>query len=51
MTLGHAQTGTAPHRPAWELSATLRGVLMLAPPLAVAVLEVFHPQPDETGKP
>lgn len=34
----------------WELSITLWRVLVLAPPLALAVFEVFHPQPDETAQ-
>lgn len=32
--------------PAWVLPATARRVLLVAPPLALAALEVFHPQPD-----
>jgi hypothetical protein len=30
----------------WALPTTLRRTLLLAPPLALAVLEVFHPAPD-----
>jgi len=37
-------------RSAWEVSGTLRAVLIVAPPLALAVLEVFHPRPDETAQ-
>lgn len=33
--------------PAWPLPKTLRRILLLAPPLTLAVYEVFHPQPDE----
>jgi len=32
----------------WPLPATRRRVLLLGPPLALAVLEIFHPQPDVT---
>jgi hypothetical protein len=32
-----------------QLSITLRRVLILAPPLVVAVYEVFHPRPDVTA--
>jgi hypothetical protein len=32
---------------AWPLPKTLRRILLLGPPLALAVYEVFHPQPDE----
>lgn len=34
---------------AGQLSFTLRRVLILAPPLVLAVYEVFHPQPDVTA--
>jgi hypothetical protein len=33
---------------AWMLPETARRVLLLAPPLALAALEILHPQPDET---
>jgi hypothetical protein len=33
--------------PAWLLPKTLRRILLLGPPLALAVHEFFHPQPDE----
>jgi hypothetical protein len=32
-----------------RLSTTLRRLLILAPPLVVAVYEIFHPQPDVTA--
>jgi hypothetical protein len=32
-----------------QLSPTLRRVLILAPPLVVAVYEIFHPNPDVTA--
>ena len=32
---------------AWVLPATARRALLLAPPLALAALEILHPQPDE----
>ena len=35
-------------RSAWDVSGTLRAVLMVVPPLLLAILEVFHPQPDQT---
>jgi hypothetical protein len=34
----------------WRLPVVLRRTLLLGPPLALAVLEIFHPQPDETAK-
>jgi hypothetical protein len=33
---------------AWPMPVALRRVLLLVPALALAVLEFFHPQPDET---
>jgi hypothetical protein len=33
--------------PTWSLPVPLRRVLLLGPPLALAALEIFHPQPDE----
>ena len=33
---------------AWDVSDPLRAVLMVVPPLLLAILEVFHPQPDQT---
>jgi hypothetical protein len=35
---------------AWALPTTLRRPLLLVPPLALAVLEIFHPQPDENAQ-
>jgi hypothetical protein len=32
----------------WPMSVPLRRVLLLAPPLLLAGLEILHPQPDET---
>src|SRR5687767_1960215 len=32
----------------WQLPATLRRALILAPPLVLAVYEIFHPRPDQT---
>lgn len=32
----------------WQLSPTLRRGLILAPPLVLAVYEIFHPNPDQT---
>jgi hypothetical protein len=37
-------------RSAWDVSGALRAVLMVVPPLLLAVLEVFHPRPDETAQ-
>ena len=31
----------------WAMPTLLRRVLLLVPPLALSVLEIFHPQPDE----
>lgn len=31
----------------WAMPILLRRVLLLVPPLALSVLEIFHPQPDE----
>jgi len=46
----HTETQPKPLRAGWALPATLRRVLLLGPPLALAVLEIFHPQPDETAQ-
>lgn len=35
---------------AWDVSGGLRAVLMVVPPLLLAILEVFHPQPDQTAE-
>jgi hypothetical protein len=32
----------------WPMPVPLRRVLLLAPPLLLAGLEILHPQPDET---
>ena len=42
----YADTEQLTRGAAWALPATLRRVLLLAPPLALAVLEFFHPAPD-----
>jgi hypothetical protein len=42
----HAETQPLPRGGAWALPARLRRVLLLAPPLALALLEIFHPQPE-----
>jgi hypothetical protein len=36
--------------PTWRLPLPLRHVLLLVPPLLLAGLEFFHPQPDETAQ-
>lgn len=35
---------------AWRLPATLRRLLLLVPPLALAVLEIFHPAPEANAQ-
>ena len=47
LTQAHVE-GATRSSPA-ELPLALRRVLLLAPPLALAVLEIVHPQPDETA--
>jgi hypothetical protein len=42
-----AESQLMPRAPTWVLPGTARRVLLLAPPLALAVLEIFHPQPDQ----
>lgn len=42
----HTESRPLPGERAWALPATARRVLLFAPPLALAALEVFHPQPD-----
>ena len=37
-------------RRTWAMPTVLRRVLLLVPPLALAVLEIFHPQPDENAQ-
>jgi hypothetical protein len=39
-----------PRERAWALPSTARRVLLLAPPLALAALEIVHPQPDENAQ-
>ena len=34
----------------WAMPTSLRRGLLLAPPLALATLEIFHPQPDENAQ-
>lgn len=46
--MSYAETQPVPSARAWPLPATARRVLLVAPPLALATLEIFHPQPDET---
>jgi hypothetical protein len=36
--------------PTWQISVTWRRVLILVPPLLLAGLEVFHPQPDANAQ-
>src|ERR671919_2238233 len=43
----HAESQSLPLERAWVLPAAARRVLLLAPPLALAALEIIHPQPDE----
>jgi hypothetical protein len=38
-----------PVRSVWNVWGAARAALMLAPPFLLAVLEVFHPQPDQTA--
>ena len=44
----HLKSQYPPLDQTWALPVTTRRVLMLAPPLALAALEIVHPQPDET---
>src|ERR671919_818286 len=43
----HAESQSLPLDRTWALPAAARRVLLLAPPLALAALEIIHPQPDE----
>jgi hypothetical protein len=43
----HAESRHTPGDRAWVLPGTIRGVLLLGPPLLLAGLEYFHPQPEE----
>jgi hypothetical protein len=45
-----AESQLMPRGATWVLPGTARRVLMLAPPLALAVLEIFHPQPDQNAQ-
>jgi hypothetical protein len=47
-----AQLGGAIHGadPTWRLPVPFRRALLLIPPLLLAGLEFFHPQPDETAQ-
>jgi hypothetical protein len=44
----HAESQSPSPDRTWALPATTRRVLLLAPPLLLAALEIIHPQPDET---
>ena len=44
--MSYAQTAHPSAGTEWALSMSLRRVLLLAPPLALAVLEYFHPAPE-----
>ena len=46
----YPESRPAPRDRAWVLPATLRRTLLLAPLLALAGLEIVHPQPDETAQ-
>ena len=50
--LAETQQGGAFHRAdsTWRLPVPFRRLLLLAPPLLLAGLEFFHPQPDETAQ-
>jgi hypothetical protein len=45
--MSHAESRPTPDDRAWLLPGTIRRVLLLGPPLALAALEVVHPQPEE----
>ena len=45
-----AEAHPLPRGAARALPATLRGVLLLVPPLLLAGLEIVHPQPDENAQ-
>jgi hypothetical protein len=47
--MDHALTEPAPRGVARQLSTTLRRVLLVAPPLALAALSAVHPAPDVTA--
>src|SRR5919106_2515621 len=44
----HAESQSLPLDRTWALPARTGRVLLLAPPLLLAGLEILHPQPDET---
>jgi len=46
----HPESQPMPRDRAWALPPLARRVLLLAPPLALAALEIVHPQPDETAQ-
>ena len=46
----HAEARPLFRSTAWMLPASLRRVLLLGPPLALAALEVVHPQPDHNAQ-
>jgi hypothetical protein len=46
----HLEGQSLPLDRTWALPVTTRRVLLLAPPLALAALEILHPQPDETAQ-
>jgi hypothetical protein len=45
--MSHAESRATPDDRAWLLPGAIRRLLLLSPPLALAALEVVHPQPDE----
>jgi hypothetical protein len=48
MDMRHIESQSPSPDRTWALPATTRRVLLLAPPLLLAALEIIHPQPDET---
>jgi hypothetical protein len=48
MDMRHTENQSPSPDRTWALPATTRRVLLLAPPLLLAALEIIHPQPDET---
>ena len=46
----HLKGRSLPLDRTWALPVTTRRVLLLAPPLTLAALEILHPQPDETAQ-
>lgn len=48
--MAYADSRPPPRAHTWALPTTARRVLLLAPPFALAVLEIFHPQPDESAQ-